>query len=172
MRAPKQEKLRILTLGADRAGTEDEGNYGLRLGRQQLRIRKAIQMATHRDLIEFETRPAATVDDLLDGITAFRPHVVHFSAHRQPIDDLAARTGALVEHHERRLDDLYAAFGDEELTLWQAAERMTWYRPWDQTPPTGKQMALSEASAHVRHLIERGRARRVPGTDPARFARV
>ncbi|MDM7489026.1 MBL fold metallo-hydrolase [Rhodococcus sp. GXMU-t2271] len=93
-------------------------------------------------------------------------------AHRQPIDDLAARTGALVEHHERRLDDLYAAFGDEELTLWQAAERMTWYRPWDQTPPTGKQMALSEASAHVRHLIERGRARQVPGTDPARFARA
>ncbi|AUM20131.1 hypothetical protein CSW53_26110 (plasmid) [Rhodococcus ruber] len=80
VRAPKQEKLRILMLGADSAGTE-ESNYGLRLGREQSRIRKAIQMATHRDLIEFETRPAATVDDLLDGLTAFRPHVVHFSGH-------------------------------------------------------------------------------------------
>lgn len=93
-------------------------------------------------------------------------------AHRQPVDDLAARTAELVDHHERRLDDLYDSFGDEELTLWRATERMKWYRPWNETPPQGKQMALAEGSAHLRHLIERGRVRRVPGTEPARFVRV
>ncbi|MCK0092683.1 MBL fold metallo-hydrolase [Rhodococcus sp. F64268] len=93
-------------------------------------------------------------------------------AHRQPIDDLAARTAALVEHHEERLDDLYESLGDEGLTLWEATSRMKWYRPWDETPARGKQMAMSEGSAHLRHLIERGRARLVPGSHPARFVRV
>ncbi len=54
-------------------------------------------------------------------------------AHRQPIDDLAARTTALIEHHEERLDDLYDSLGDEGLTLWEATSRMKWYRPWGET---------------------------------------
>ncbi|WAL48058.1 MBL fold metallo-hydrolase [Rhodococcus pyridinivorans] len=93
-------------------------------------------------------------------------------AHRQQIDDLPHRVGELIAHHDQRLDDLYDAFGDEELTLWEATARMRWYRPWDETPLHGKRMALAEGSAHVRQLIERGRVRRVPGTEPARFARV
>ncbi|YCN58174.1 hypothetical protein AB9M10_12695 [Rhodococcus erythropolis] len=78
--APKPEKLRILMLGADSAGAV-EGSDGLRIGREQQRIRNAVQAASHRDLIEFDARPAATTADLLDGITRFRPHVVHFSGH-------------------------------------------------------------------------------------------
>ncbi|WP_129977822.1 MBL fold metallo-hydrolase [Rhodococcus sp. Q1] len=93
-------------------------------------------------------------------------------AHRQQIDDLPHRAGELIAHHDRRLDDLYDAFGDEELTLWEATARMRWYRPWTETPVHGKRMALAEGSAHVRQLIERGRVRRVPGTEPARFARI
>ena len=30
---------------------------------------------------QVDVRPAATAADLLDGITRFRPHVVHFSGH-------------------------------------------------------------------------------------------
>ncbi|MGC5163142.1 MBL fold metallo-hydrolase [Rhodococcus sp. DT1] len=93
-------------------------------------------------------------------------------AHRQEIDDLPRRAGELIAHHDQRLDDLYDAFGDEELTLWEATSRMRWYRPWDETPMQGKKMALAEGSAHVRQLIERGRVRRLPGTEPARFARA
>lgn len=78
--APKPEKLRILMLGADSAGA-DAGQNGLRIGREQQRIRNAVQAANHRDLIEFDARPAATTADLLDGITRFRPHIVHFSGH-------------------------------------------------------------------------------------------
>ena len=74
LRAPKQEKLRILLLGASGLGD-------LRIGREQSRIRSAVTAALHRDLIELDVRPAATAQDLLDGITGFRPHVVHFSGH-------------------------------------------------------------------------------------------
>lgn len=72
--APKQEKLRVLLLGASADG-------GLRIGREQKRIRAAVESALHRDQIELDVRPAATTIDLLDGITKFRPHIVHFSGH-------------------------------------------------------------------------------------------
>lgn len=37
--------------------------------------------------------------------------------------------------------------------------------------PMAKGMALSEAAAHLRHLVARGQVSRVPNTEPARFAR-
>lgn len=74
LRQPKPEPLRILMLGSSAAGD-------LRIGREQDRIRAAVRGALHRDYVEFEGRGAATVNDLLDGITRFRPHVVHFSGH-------------------------------------------------------------------------------------------
>ena len=77
IRAPKPERLRILLLGATSDG-------GLRVGREQSRIRSAVEKALHRDLVEIDVRPAATISDLLDGITKFRPHVVHFSGHSGP----------------------------------------------------------------------------------------
>lgn len=79
LRDPKPEKLRVLILGASADGN-------LRVGREQKRIRAAVESALHRDQIELDVRPAATVADLLDGITKFRPHVVHFSGHSN--DDL------------------------------------------------------------------------------------
>ena len=71
---PQPEKLRILILGASADG-------GLRVGREQKRIRAAIQSALHRDYVDLDVRPAATTEDLLDGIARFRPHVIHFSGH-------------------------------------------------------------------------------------------
>ena len=74
LRAPKPERLRVLLLGSSSAGD-------LRVGREQKRIRAAVESALHRDLVQLDVRPAATTADLLDGITKFRPHVVHFSGH-------------------------------------------------------------------------------------------
>lgn len=71
---PKAEKLRVLMLGASSEGD-------LRIGREQKRIRAAVESALHRELVELDVRPAATTADLLDGITKFRPHIVHFSGH-------------------------------------------------------------------------------------------
>ncbi|GAB1821048.1 hypothetical protein [Herbidospora sp. RD11066] len=74
LRVPKPEKLRILLLGATSDG-------GLRIGREQKRIRAAVNAAINRDSVELDGRPAATTQDLLDGLSGFRPHVVHFSGH-------------------------------------------------------------------------------------------
>ncbi|MFE0677011.1 hypothetical protein [Streptomyces sp. NPDC058867] len=74
LRAPKPEKLRVLMLGASSEGD-------LRVNREQARIRRAVEQALHRDLVALDVRPAATTDDLLDGLSQFRPHVVHFSGH-------------------------------------------------------------------------------------------
>lgn len=90
LRAPKPEKLRVLILGA-----ASEGN--LRVGREQKRIRAAVESALHRDLIQLDVRPAATTADLLDGITKFRPHVVHFSGHSD--HDLIVFEHERDEHH-------------------------------------------------------------------------
>jgi hypothetical protein len=72
--APKPEKLRILFLGASSAGD-------LRVARESARIRRSVESAALRDQVEMDIRPAATTADLLDGITKFRPHVIHFSGH-------------------------------------------------------------------------------------------
>lgn len=70
---PQPEKLRVLLL------TAADGD--LRVGREVKRIQAAVKATVRRDYIEFDIRPAATPGDLLDGITEFRPHVIHFSGH-------------------------------------------------------------------------------------------
>lgn len=89
--APKPERLRVLILGASSEGD-------LRVGREQKRIRAAVESALHRDQIEIDVRPAATTADLLDGITKFRPHVVHFSGHSN--EDLIVFEDEQDEPHE------------------------------------------------------------------------
>lgn len=74
LRPPDAEPLRILYLTAAPRGD-------LRLDEEMRRVKAGVQAATHRDLVQIEHKPAATSSDLLDGLTRFRPHVVHFSGH-------------------------------------------------------------------------------------------
>ncbi len=90
LRPPRKEKLRILMLGASSDGT-------LRVGREQTRIRNAVQSASGRDLVQLDVRASATTADLLDGVTRFRPHVIHFSGHSS--SDLIAFEDDVDEHH-------------------------------------------------------------------------
>jgi hypothetical protein len=71
---PKPERLRVLYLAAN-------PEVDLRVDVEVRGVRDAVKKALHRDLIEIDHRPAATPDDLLDGINEMRPHVVHFSGH-------------------------------------------------------------------------------------------
>lgn len=87
----KPEKLRVLMLGASAAGD-------LRVGREQKRIRAAVESALHRDHIEIDPRPAATTEDLLDGISRFQPHIIHFSGHSD--DDLIVFEDEKDEPHQ------------------------------------------------------------------------
>jgi hypothetical protein len=91
LRSPRPERLRVLILGAASSGD-------LRVGREQKRIRAAVESALNRDQIEIDARPAATAGDLLDGVTKFRPHVVHFSGHSN--EDLIVLEDEIDEHHD------------------------------------------------------------------------
>ncbi|WP_342774866.1 CHAT domain-containing protein [Myceligenerans xiligouense] len=45
------------------------------------RVKNAVAAAVHRDVVEIEHAPDVTADDLLNYLTTFQPHVIHFSGH-------------------------------------------------------------------------------------------
>lgn len=71
---PRPEGLRILYLTAN-------PEMNLRTEAEVRDVRAAVRKATHRDSIAVDFRPAATPEDLLEGLNETRPHVVHFSGH-------------------------------------------------------------------------------------------
>jgi hypothetical protein len=76
VREPEPERLRVLYLTA----SPDVGNP-LRTDAEVNNVLKALRGAKHRDQVELHLRPAATSQDLMDGINDVRPHVIHFSGH-------------------------------------------------------------------------------------------
>lgn len=76
LRKPKAEQLRVLyaTSTADKKSP-------LRVDQEMRRVKAAVKASMHRDLVAIEYLPAATPNDVLDTLVAFRPHVVHFSGH-------------------------------------------------------------------------------------------
>lgn len=71
---PKPEVLRVLYMTAN-------PEMHLRTEVEVRDVQQAVKRALHRDLIDVQYRPAATPEDLLDGLNDVRPHVVHFSGH-------------------------------------------------------------------------------------------
>ncbi|MFD8641840.1 MBL fold metallo-hydrolase [Streptomyces zaomyceticus] len=92
-------------------------------------------------------------------------------AHQHAFTDSAGRVRELLDHHEDRLTGLLGLLATP-LTPWQLAERMEWNRPWEHIPYGSRNIAVSEAEAHVRRLVKLGRAEAVPGTDPVEFVAV
>ncbi|MFJ8665565.1 MBL fold metallo-hydrolase [Streptomyces sp. NPDC093600] len=92
-------------------------------------------------------------------------------AHQYAFTDAAGRVRELLDHHEERLTGLLSLLATP-LTPWQLAERMEWNRPWERIPYGSRNIAVSEAEAHVRRLVKLGRAEAVPGTDPVAYAAV
>ncbi|GAA2769175.1 MBL fold metallo-hydrolase [Streptomyces indiaensis] len=116
------------------------------------------------------TDPLGDYLDSLERVGRLAPAEV-LPAHQHPFSDTAARVGALLTHHESRLNDLLALLA-EPLTPWQLAERMEWNRPWGQIPYGSRNIAVSEAEAHLRRLVKLGRAEAVPGSEPVTYVAV
>lgn len=74
IRPPEPERLRVLYLTAG-AGTDLRTDVEIR------QVQQALRGARFRDLVTVEQRPAATFQDLLDGLNDVTPHIVHFSGH-------------------------------------------------------------------------------------------
>ncbi|MEI5524358.1 MBL fold metallo-hydrolase [Streptomyces brasiliscabiei] len=92
-------------------------------------------------------------------------------AHQYAFTESAARVRELLAHHEARLTGLLALLA-APLTPWQLAERMEWNRPWSDIPFSSRNIAVSEAEAHLRRLVKLGRAEAVAGSDPVVYVAV
>ncbi|MFI1438192.1 MBL fold metallo-hydrolase [Streptomyces fructofermentans] len=108
--------------------------------------------------------------DSLERIGRLGPAEV-LPAHLHAFTDAPSRVRELLDHHESRLTGLLTLLGTP-LTAWQLAERMEWNRPWQQIPYGSRNIAVSEAEAHLRRLVKLGRAEAVPGSDPVTYAAV
>ncbi|MFD7546405.1 hypothetical protein ACFV0R_03310 [Streptomyces sp. NPDC059578] len=151
LRAPKPEKLRVLMLGAAPAGD-------LRVNREQAEIRSGVERALHRDLVELDVHPAATTEHLLDGLTKFRPHVVHFSGHSEA--DL------LVFEEDR--DELH---GGVEVS----AEAFAMAIAAPDEPPVLVVLNSCHSAAHIKRLTELvpfaiGMADEIPDKEALKYA--
>ncbi|MER7465256.1 MBL fold metallo-hydrolase [Streptomyces sp. NPDC097981] len=113
------------------------------------------------------TDPLGDYLDSLERIGRLDPAEV-LPAHQHAFTDAPARVGELLRHHEERLTGLRELLA-EPLTPWGMAERMEWNRPWEQIPYGSRNIAVSEAEAHVRRLVKQGRAEAVPGSDPVTY---
>lgn len=74
IRQPEPERLRVLYLTAN-------PSMDLRTDAEVRQVQQALRGAKYRDGVEIALRPAATFQDLLDGLNDVRPHIVHFSGH-------------------------------------------------------------------------------------------
>jgi hypothetical protein len=74
VKPPEPEKLRVLYLTAN-------PGMDLRTEAEVRQVQQALRGAKFRDLVTIEQRPAATFQDLLDGLNDVQPHIIHFSGH-------------------------------------------------------------------------------------------
>ncbi|MGW1227645.1 MBL fold metallo-hydrolase [Streptomyces sp. NPDC001515] len=117
-----------------------------------------------------ETDPLGDYLDSLERIGRLGVAEV-LPAHQYAFTDAAGRVRELLGHHEERLTGLLALLA-EPLTPWQLAERMEWNRPWEQIPYGSRNIAVSEAEAHLRRLVKLGRAEAVAGGEPVAYVAV
>jgi glyoxylase-like metal-dependent hydrolase (beta-lactamase superfamily II) len=89
-------------------------------------------------------------------------------AHEYRFADLDARVADLREHHAERLAYLRGLLRTAGgMTAWQVSELAEWSRPWSDTAPVIRRLALGETLAHLVLLRQRGQAivRGVAGVD-------
>ncbi|MFF8190001.1 MBL fold metallo-hydrolase [Streptomyces bobili] len=125
----------------------------------------------------YEDPDDATVTDPLGDYLASLERVGRLSAaeilpaHQYAFTDAPSRVRELLAHHEDRLAGLRELLA-EPLTPWQLAERMEWNRPWEQIPYGSRNIAVSEAEAHLRRLVKLGHAEAVTGSEPVTYVAV
>ena len=116
------------------------------------------------------TDPLGDYLDSLERVGRLAPAEV-LPAHQHVFTDAPSRVAELLAHHEERLTGLLTLLS-VPLTPWQLAERMEWNRPWADIPYGSRNIAVSEAEAHLRRLVKLGRAEAVAGSDPVTYVAV
>ncbi|MDI2128534.1 MBL fold metallo-hydrolase [Yinghuangia seranimata] len=118
-----------------------------------------------------DTDEADPLGDFLASLAkvAAMPITEVLPAHQHIFTDAPTRVAEITALHEERLVALHARLAATPLTLWEIAVGMDWNRPWSELGVQNRQIALSEAAAHLRHLVKRGQAGAVSTDDPIRY---
>jgi hypothetical protein len=77
------DKIKVLFLAANPAGTSPLG-----LDEEVREIEAKIRASEYRDALELITKWAVRPDDLLQALNQHKPHVVHFSGHGSPAEEI------------------------------------------------------------------------------------
>jgi glyoxylase-like metal-dependent hydrolase (beta-lactamase superfamily II) len=117
------------------------------------------------------TDPLGDYLDSLERIGRLDPAEV-LPAHQYAFGDAAGRVRELLAHHAERLAALRGLISGAPRTPWELAEVLEWNRPWEQIPYGSRNIAVSEAEAHLRRLVKAGLAEAVPGSDPVAYRAV
>ena len=85
--------------------------------------------------------------------------------HGEPFQALPERTGELIAHHQRRLQEILQLMSeqpDRPLTGYELASRMNWSRrrTWDDLTGFERRLAVTEALAHIELLHDRGQVQK------------
>ncbi|MEU8139742.1 MBL fold metallo-hydrolase [Streptodolium elevatio] len=146
------------------------GPAGERAGRLLSGDHLLPDITPHIGLYE-DTEESDPLGDFLASLAkvASMPVTGVLPAHKHLFTDAAARVDEITAFHETRLANLRARLVAAPLTLWEIAVGMDWNRPWEQLNAQNRQIALSEAAAHLRHLIKRGQAGAATLDDPIRY---
>lgn len=78
IKPPKPEPLRVLYLTTN---PEMLSGGGLRTDAEVRMVQQVLRGSRYRDRVEVSYLPAATREDLIQGMNDRRPHVIHFSGH-------------------------------------------------------------------------------------------
>lgn len=107
---------------------------------------------------DMSSNPLADYLESLEKLRGIQPAEV-LPAHEYRFTDLDSRLDFLARHHEDRLAetlDIVRESGPAGQTLWQAAAKVTWSRPWPELASFQRQAAVGEVLSHLRYLQARG----------------
>jgi len=105
---------------------------------------------------DLESEPLAEYLASLDRLSGIEPAEV-LPAHEYRFAGLAARLGALRDHHAERLTETVGILHGPAAvqSAWQVATQVSWSRRWDDLSAMQRQGALGEVVAYLRHLRSR-----------------
>lgn len=161
----KPETLRVLYVTANPHavettvqhpdGTIETRGVWLRVDHEVRQVKNQLRSSRYRDLVTLEHLPAATMQDLQDGLNDHRPHVVHFSGHANSLGLLLEQEVGLGDGQGLDFELLARALGATDspprLVVLNACNSLKGAGPLLQTVPVaiGMADAIDDASAVV-----------------------
>ncbi|OGO50620.1 MAG: hypothetical protein A2148_00660 [Chloroflexi bacterium RBG_16_68_14] len=94
-------------------------------------------------------------------------------AHEYAFKDLRGRLREIVEHHERRLEEMLAVIGEGRATAYDVASSIVWTTgTYDSFSPWMRRAAISETLAHLEYLVQEGKLHQVREDGVVRYERI